>query len=248
MSDIALEVRDLSVRLAAFVVLRGVSLSVPHGAIVGLVGRNGAGKTTTLRSIVGLAPVIAGQIQLAGEDLTRWPPHRRSRMGIGYLPEDRRLIGALTVEENLLLPLWAGGQDSGEARLQVVVELMPEVKRLASRRADTLSGGQQKMVALARAIVAGRKLLLLDEPFEGLSPLLSRHLAEVIRALRGVSVLVTESDSNRMRLLTEQVYTIERGEIIGNAGGSGGEGSRGASQREDDRGLPGVQSVADPGA
>ncbi len=216
MSEIALEVRDLSVRLATFVVLRGVSLSVPHDTIVGLVGRNGAGKTTTLRSIVGLAPVIAGQIRLAGEDLTRWPPHQRSRMGIGYLPEDRRLIGALTVEENLLLPLWAGGPDSDEARIQVVYELMPEVKRLASRRADSLSGGQQKMVALARAIVAGRKLLLLDEPFEGLSPLLSRHLAEVIRALHGVAVLVTESDSNRMRLLTEQVYTIERGEIIGN--------------------------------
>lgn len=215
----ALEVRNLSVRLAAFVVLRGVSLGVPHGTIVGLVGRNGAGKTTTLRSIVGLAPVMGGEIRLDGEDLARWAPHHRSRMGIGYLPEDRRLIGSLTVEENLLLPLWAGGQDPGETRLKSVYDLMPEVKRLGSRRAAALSGGQQKMVALARAVVAGRKLLLLDEPFEGLSPLLSRHLAEVIRALREVAVLVTESDSNRMRLLTECVYTIERGEIIGNSGG-----------------------------
>lgn len=226
MSGMTLEVRGLSVRLAAFVVLRGVSLSVPRGTIVGLVGRNGAGKTTTLRSIVGLAPVVAGEIRLDGEDLTRWAPHHRSRMGIGYLPEDRRLIGSLTVEENLLLPLWAGGQGAGEARLQSVYDLMPEAKRLAPRRAAALSGGQQKMVALARAVVAGRKLLLLDEPFEGLSPLLSRHLAEVIRALTDVAVLVTESDSNRMRLLTERVYTIERGEIIGNSNGSGADGPR----------------------
>jgi branched-chain amino acid transport system ATP-binding protein len=214
MSSTALEVRDLEVKLAAFVILRGISLGVPHGRIVGLVGRNGAGKTTTLRSIVGLVPIVAGSIRLNGRELTARSPHERARLGIGYLPEDRRLIGSLTVEENLMLPLWAAGQRSGTERLALVYDLMPEVKRLADRRAAALSGGQQKMVALARAVMGGRNLMLLDEPFEGLAPLLSRHLAEVIRTLRDVAVLVTESDVNRMRLLTDQICTIERGEMV----------------------------------
>jgi len=213
-----LEVRDLRVRLGGIPVLRGVSLDVPREAIVGLVGRNGAGKTTTLKSIVGLVPVAAGQIRLEGQDVTRLPPHERPRLGLGYLPgylpEDRRLIGSLTVEENLLLPAWAIRQPGGPERLAFLYELMPELRPLARRRAAALSGGQQKMVALARAMMTGAKLLLLDEPLEGLSPGLSRRLAEVIQSLRGVAVLVTESDLNRMRLLTEQVYTIERGEIV----------------------------------
>ena len=213
-----LEVRDLRVRLGGIPVLRGVSLDVPREAIVGLVGRNGAGKTTTLKSIVGLVPVAAGQIRLEGQDVTRLPPHERPRLGLGYLPgylpEDRRLIGSLTVEENLLLPAWAIRQPGGLERLAFLHELMPELRPLARRRAAALSGGQQKMVALARAMMTGAKLLLLDEPLEGLSPGLSRRLAEVIQSLRGVAVLVTESDLNRMRLLTEQVYTIERGEIV----------------------------------
>ena len=213
-----LEVRDLRVRLGGIPVLRGVSLDVPREAIVGLVGRNGAGKTTTLKSIVGLLPVAAGQIRLEGQDVTRLPPHERPRLGLGYLPgylpEDRRLIGSLTVEENLLLPAWAIRQPGGVERLAFLYELMPELRPLARRRAAALSGGQQKMVALARAMMTGAKLLLLDEPLEGLSPGLSRRLAEVIQSLRGVAVLVTESDLNRMRLLTEQVYTIERGEIV----------------------------------
>lgn len=216
----ALEVKDLSVKLAAFVILRGVSFAVPHGSTVGLVGRNGAGKTTTLKSIVGLAPVLGGEIRLDGRDLTAVAPHHRAGLGLGYLPEDRRLIASLTVEENLRLPLWARGERGDGARLKLAYDLMPELAPLVRRRAGALSGGQQKMVALARAVVTGTKLLLLDEPFEGVSPVLSRRLAEVIRSLQGVAVLVTESDVNRMRLLTEQIYTIERGEIVGAAGGS----------------------------
>ena len=215
----ALEVKDLSVKLAAFVILRGVSFAVPHGSTVGLVGRNGAGKTTTLKSIVGLAPVLGGEIWLDGRDLTAVVPHHRAGLGLGYLPEDRRLIASLTVEENLRLPLWARGERGGGARLKLAYDLMPELVPLVRRRAGALSGGQQKMVALARAIMTGAKLLLLDEPLEGLSPGLSRRLAGVIRGLRGVAVLVTESDSNRMRLLTEDVYTIERGEIVRDANG-----------------------------
>ncbi len=211
-----LELRGVSVRLSAFLVLRRVSLTVPVGTIVGLVGRNGAGKTTTLKSVAGLVPVLSGEIRLAGEDLRHYPPHARPRLGIGYLPEDRRLIGPLTVEENLLLPVWAGACGTGErARVQAVYERLPEVAALARRRAAALSGGQQKLVAPARALVTGTRLLLLDEPFEGLSPVLTRRLAEVIRTLAGVAVLVTESGTSHMARFADRVYTIERGEIVG---------------------------------
>jgi branched-chain amino acid transport system ATP-binding protein len=221
----ALAVRDVHVKLAGLVVLRGVSFEVPSASIIGLVGRNGAGKTTTLKSIAGLVPVLSGSITLDGQELTRLAPHRRPRLGLGYLPgylpEDRRLIGALTVEENLLLPAWATRQRESAQLLAELYELMPEVKALAGRRATSLSGGQQKMVALGRAMMTSSKLLLLDEPLEGLSPALSRRLADVVRGIQGAAVLVTESDINRMRMMTDCIYTIERGAIVGRAGDRG---------------------------
>lgn len=213
-----LEVRDVHVKLTGVVILRGVTLDVPGTGIVGLVGRNGAGKTTTLKAIVGLVPVLSGAIRLDGRDITRVAPYERPRLGPGYLPgylpEDRRLIGALTVEENLLLPAWATSRGESAHRLGLLYELMPELRPLARRRAASLSGGQQKMAALGRALMASGKLLLLDEPLEGLSPALSRRLADVVRGLSSVAVLVTESDVNRMRMMTDTIYTIERGEIV----------------------------------
>jgi branched-chain amino acid transport system ATP-binding protein len=213
-----LEVRDVHVKLTGVVILRGVTLDVSGTGIVGLVGRNGAGKTTTLKAIVGLVPVLSGAIRLDGRDITRVAPYERPRLGPGYLPgylpEDRRLIGALTVEENLLLPAWATSRGESAHRLGLLYELMPELRPLARRRAASLSGGQQKMAALGRALMTSGKLLLLDEPLEGLSPALSRRLADVVRGLSGVAVLVTESDVNRMRMMTDTIYTIERGEIV----------------------------------
>lgn len=213
-----LRVTDIMVAISGVTILRGLSLAVETGEIAGLVGRNGAGKTTTMRAIMGLAQPSAGSIELDGERLDTLSPHLRARLGIGYLPEDRRLVGALSVRDNLLIPAQASGVAEYEARLDRIFELMPELKPLSARKAITLSGGQQKMVALARAFVNGRKLLLLDEPFEGISTALSRRLAQTVRdfqeAERGVTVLVAESDNKRAAMLTRRAFVVERGEVI----------------------------------
>jgi branched-chain amino acid transport system ATP-binding protein len=212
-----LKVEALQVTIRGFVILRAVTLEVPPGGLVGLVGRNGAGKTTTLKSITGILPAAAGRISFDGADLLAVPGHRRARRGIGYMPEDRRLIPTLTVEDNILLPAWASGLEGGE-RLAYIYQQMPDVQGLAGRRASQLSGGQQKMVALARAVMSGTRLLLLDEPFEGLSPAMGEKLAGTIQALQrdGLSVLMAESDRKRIAF-AQTVYTIERGEIVGPA-------------------------------
>jgi branched-chain amino acid transport system ATP-binding protein len=210
-----LQVDGLRVTIKGFVILRGISLDVPPGGLIGLVGRNGAGKTTTLKSLMGILPVSAGSIRFDGDDLIRVPAYRRAQLGIGYMPEDRRLIGALSVEDNILLPAWASGLEDGHQRLSSIYQLMPDVRELARRKASQLSGGQQKLVALARALMSGTKLLLLDEPFEGLSPALGEKLAGTIRELQraGLSVLMAESDLKRISFC-DTIYTIERGEII----------------------------------
>jgi branched-chain amino acid transport system ATP-binding protein len=216
-----LELEDVRVSLQGFPILRGVSLQALPGQITGLVGRNGAGKTTTLRTIMGLVPLQGGSLRLGGQDLRPLPAHRRAALGIGYMPEDRRLIGPLTVEENLLLPAWAIGLPGAPERLRWVYERMPEVAELAGRRAAQLSGGQQKLVALARALMHGTRLLLLDEPFEGLAPAMALRLGEILRGLRteGMAILVAESDLHRVSALAERIYTIERGEIQDPGGG-----------------------------
>ncbi len=215
-----LKAEGVRVTIRGFVILRGVTLEIPAGGLVGLVGRNGAGKTTTLKSIMGLMPVTGGTITLDGADLVRVPGHKRAPLGIGYMPEDRRLIGALSVEDNVLMPAWATGQADGRERLEYIYKMMPEVQALSGRRATQCSGGQQKMVALARAVMTGTKLLLLDEPFEGLSPAMGEKFAGTIQALQreGLGVLIAESDNKRLAF-AKKIYTIERGEIVQHAGG-----------------------------
>lgn len=210
-----LRVEGLQVVIKGLVILRSVSFDVPPGGLIGLVGRNGAGKTTTLKSIVGILSPSAGRVSLDGTDLLSVAGHRRAQLGIGYMPEDRRLIGTLTVEDNILLPAWAGRVATAGERLSHIYEIMPDVGAMAKRRASTLSGGQQKMVALARALMSGTKLLLLDEPFEGLAPAMGEKLAATIQELRhhGVSVLMAESDLKRISF-AEKIYAIERGEIV----------------------------------
>jgi len=210
-----LRVNDVHVKIKGFIILRGVSLNIPSGGLIGLVGRNGAGKTTTLKSIMGLVPVSAGAIFFDGQDLTKVPGHQRARLGMGYMPEDRRLIGALTVQDNILTPAWASNFQGTDERLDYIYRLMPDIQTWASRRATQLSGGQQKMVALARAIMSGTKILLLDEPFEGLSPFIGEKLGKTIQDIQreGLSVLIAESDDRRISFVGE-IYTIERGEVI----------------------------------
>ena len=213
-----LSVQRLIVQLGGLAILRSLSLEVPAGGIVGLVGRNGAGKTTTLRSIMGLVPVVSGNVVLDGHELVRLPPFERGRLGIGYMPEDRRLIGSLTVKDNLLVPAWGQGRRDADERWDAVATLLPEVAALGRRQASQLSGGQQKLVALGRALFCAHRLLLLDEPMEGVSPALSARMAEVVRAFQAtkadLTVLVAESDVNRVRLLTGHIATIERGEVV----------------------------------
>jgi branched-chain amino acid transport system ATP-binding protein len=212
-----LEVSGIEVAIQSVPVLRGLSLDVGQGKMVGLVGRNGAGKTTTLRAIMGHLPLGAGTIRFDGKALDRLPPHQRAPLGIGYMPEDRGLVPELSVEENILVPLWATRSTHCAERLDFVYGVLPELKNMRDRRALLLSGGQQKLVALARAMAVGTRLLLLDEPFEGVAPALSARLSEVIAGLRGgeLSVLIAQSDLNHSRNLLDAEIVIERGENLG---------------------------------
>jgi branched-chain amino acid transport system ATP-binding protein len=210
-----LKLAGLEVSLGTVQVLRSVALEVPSGTVAGLIGRNGAGKTTLMRSIMGLARAHRGSILYDGVDLRSLPAHERARRGIGYMPEDRRLIPELTAAENILLPAWAGGAADASARLRRIHDLIPEVAHFGARRAVQLSGGQQKLVALARALMCGTRLLLLDEPFEGVAPALAQRLVEVIASLKneGLAMIFSESDFRHSARLVDRVYGIDRGVI-----------------------------------
>jgi branched-chain amino acid transport system ATP-binding protein len=226
-----LTIESLDVSIQSVRILRGVSLRVDDGQLAGLVGRNGAGKTTLMRTIMGILTPRAGSIALGGRPLAGLPPHARARLGVGYMPEDRRIIPPLTVEENVVLPSWATGAPGGRDRLARIYRMIPEVEALRERKGLQLSGGQQKLVALARALMAGTKLLLLDEPFEGVAPVLANRLGEVIALLRneGLSVLLSESDLSHSRKLLDVVYTIDRGEVARAGGAPAPRPTQGAS-------------------
>jgi branched-chain amino acid transport system ATP-binding protein len=209
-----LRIADLSVAVGAVAIIRGASLELDEGEMCGLIGRNGAGKTTLMRALMGALPA-SGTAEFDGVDILQLPAYRRVAQGIGYMPEDRRLVPEFTVEENIRLPTWAAKISGAEERLEWIFSIMPEVASFRGRRALALSGGQQKMVALARALMAGRRMLLLDEPFEGLAPALARRLGEVLANLKAQSVSVLLSESNEIHVaeLLGRTYRIERGAV-----------------------------------
>jgi ABC-type branched-subunit amino acid transport system ATPase component len=214
-----LRLEAAAVAIAGAPVLRGVSLDVPPGGRVALIGRNGAGKTTTLRALMGLLPLQAGRLVLDGREAGTVPAHHRARLGIGYAPEERKLFGSFTVQDNLLLPAQVLGLPKAEVsrRLEAVYALLPELKDFAPRKAAGLSGGQGKMVALGRALMVGTRAVLLDEPFQGLAPALALRYAEALARLRAalpdVAILITESSPDLLRALVDTTIQIERGEI-----------------------------------
>ena len=211
-----LAVSDLDVGIGATPILRGVGLSVPSGSMCGLIGRNGAGKTTFMRAVMGALSIQRGRVQLGDIDLAATPAHRRAHLGIGFMPEDRRLVPELTAEENILLPVWATGAANALERLRWIYGLMPEVEEFRHRGATSLSGGQQKFVAFARALMCGTRLLLLDEPGEGIAPIFAQRMVEILDDLKkeGASVLVAESNDVHIARLLDRTFVIERGSIV----------------------------------
>lgn len=211
-----LKVDGLDVNIGATPILRGVSIEVPSGTMCGLIGRNGAGKTTFMRAIMGALEAQSGEMEFDGENLIEAPAHQRAHVGIGFMPEDRRLVPQLTAEENIMLPSWTTGVENPQDRLEWIYKLMPEVQEFRNRGATELSGGQQKFVAFARALMVGTKLLMLDEPSEGIAPVFAQRMVEIMASLKeeGESVLVAESNDKHIKDLLDRTFVIERGSII----------------------------------
>ena len=204
-------------------ILYGVSLHVDKREVVCLVGRNGAGKTTTIESIMGFLPLRSGQILFEDENVTKLPPHERAKRGIGFSPEDCGVFPELTVSENLMISRWLGDEVArkrdGEARQNPEAQafgIFPEVQALLQREGLHLSGGQRKMVAIARAIMLSPKLLLLDEAFEGLAPVVVNRFIEAVIKIKamGISILMAESHLAAATRIGDRLYAIDRGEII----------------------------------
>jgi branched-chain amino acid transport system ATP-binding protein len=216
-----LEINDINTYRASAHILYGVSLTVEDREVVCLVGRNGAGKTTTMESIMGLLPVRSGSIGFHGEDVTGLPPHERAKRGMGYAPEDCGIFPELTVAENLMISRWLSeaaarkGGSGGDAE-ERAFSVFPEVRELTGRQGLNLSGGQKKMVAIARAMALAPSLLLLDEAFEGLAPVVIARFREAVNKIKemGISILIAESNLVTASAVADRLYAIDRGEII----------------------------------
>ena len=208
-----LAVSDIDCYYGSVRVLKGITLGLAPGEILALLGRNGAGKTTTLKAIMGLVACRKGSIRLDGEELTRRPPHAIPRLGVAYVPQGRRLFPEMTVEENLRMGLLARG--SGSETLEGVLELFPVLRERLRQKAGTLSGGQQQMLALGRALCLDPKILLLDEPCEGLQPSFVDKLLATVAQLRdrGVAVLLVEQKVDAALQVADRVVFLENGAV-----------------------------------
>jgi branched-chain amino acid transport system ATP-binding protein len=208
----ALEAEGLQTYYGKSHVLHDVSLAVGEGQLVALLGRNGAGKTTTLRSLMGLTPPRRGAVRILGRATARWPPFRVAALGVGYVPEGRRIFGSLTVEENLKVPLARPGPWT-PAR---VYQLFPRLAERRTNRGSQLSGGEQEMLAIARALLLNPRLLLLDEPSQGLAPAVVREVFRVIAAMRaeGISVLLVEQNVKAAVAIADVAYVLDDGRVV----------------------------------
>jgi branched-chain amino acid transport system ATP-binding protein len=212
-----LSIRNLAVDIQGSRVLRGISFEVNERELVCLVGRNGAGKTTTLRTIMGLRKPVAGTIEFGGGNVVGLRPYQIAQLGVGFAPEESEVFGELTVAENIALPTWAcPSPHSAEARIAEAYKVFPRLERYRGRGGQALSGGERKMVSIARALAVGPKLLLLDEPTEGLSPVIVPSIIDGLANIRsfGRAVLIAESNIHHVPDFTDRLYVIERGEII----------------------------------
>ena len=210
-----LEVNNIYTAYGLSQILFGVSLKVQEGEVISLLGRNGVGKTTTLRSIMGLTPPISGSIRWRGEEIAGKPTYQISRLGIGFVPEDRRIFSDLTVWENLDVAIQPGSKKENIWTLDRVFDLFPALKPIQTRRGGYLSGGEQQMLTIARTLMGNPDLLLLDEPSEGLAPLVVQQLGEQITKLRreGMTILLCEQNQRFSLDLSDRLYILEKGTI-----------------------------------
>jgi branched-chain amino acid transport system ATP-binding protein len=215
-----LELTDVNAAVEGFDVTHDLNLDVNEGEAVGLVGRNGAGKTTTFRSIMGLTEVLSGSIRYDGQELTEMDSDRIPGLGLGYQPEDRKLFTGMSVDENFRLPIWTVGKDRDiddeDAVVEDVYDVFSELDDRRDAKVENLSGGQAKMVSIGRALALQPDLLLLDEPLEGLAPVVVSNLKKHIRAIndRGIAVLVAESNVTHVPDVVDRIFVVERGEIV----------------------------------
>ncbi|SAI59734.1 branched-chain ABC transporter ATP-binding protein [Bordetella ansorpii] len=214
-----LNLSAINVDLAGNRILRDVTARFESSRTIGIVGRNGAGKTTLLRTIMGLTRIRSGRIELDGAELSAMPGHRRAALHVGYAPEDRVIFPTMSVEENLRLPceVQAQRREAIDARLRTVLKVVPQLEPMLARSGSALSGGQGKMVALGRAVMIGTRLLMLDEPFQGLAPKLAHDYTEALARLKELQpdlcVVITESNVKLLGGIPDQIWTIERGSI-----------------------------------
>jgi len=213
MAQELLRIENLNAWYGESHVLHGVNLTVSEGEVVSLLGRNGAGRTTTLRAIVGLTGRRTGSIRIRGQEAIGLPPHKVARLGIGYCPEERGIFASLSAEENLMLPpsVGAGGMSVAE-----IYDMFPNLKERASSPGTRLSGGEQQMLAVARILRTGARLLLLDEISEGLAPVIVQKLAETIRTLKakGYTIVLVEQNFRFAAPLADRFYVMEHGKIV----------------------------------
>jgi branched-chain amino acid transport system ATP-binding protein len=212
---VILEVKEIYSAYGLSRILFGISLNVDEGEIVCLLGRNGVGKTTTLRSIMGLTPPYSGSIRWKGKEIAGKSSHQIARMGIGFVWEDRRIFSDLTVWENLDVAIKSGGRKSNGWTIERVFELFPALELLRNRRGGFLSGGEQQMLTIARALMGNPQLLLLDEPSEGLAPVVIKHLGQQISTLKeeGMTILISEQNTKFALDLSDRLYILEKGQM-----------------------------------